>query len=332
MKIVIDAFGGDNAPIEIVKGSILALKKYLDITIVLVGDEQKILEVIKNEEYNSERLEIVDAKDVISGDDIPTVAIRSKTNSSLVVAFDYLKKYQDAVGLISAGSTGAILTGAFLKLGRIKNISRPAMAPILPASTQAKVLLLDCGANMDCKPENLLHFAIMGNEYMKIEGVENPRVALLNVGTEETKGNELTKQTYPLLKNANLNFAGNIEARDIVSGDYDVVVADGFDGNIALKTLEGTAKFVVKNLKAELMSSFKSKIGALLLKKNLKNLKNKMDYAKFGGAPFLGVNKIVIKSHGDSKAETICICVGQVIKMHNKGIIEKIEKAVCNEE
>ena len=331
MKIVIDAFGGDSAPVEIVKGSILALNKHDDIVIVLAGNEQKISEVIKKENFCSDRLKIINAEDIITAEDVPTVAIRSKTNSSLVVAFDYLKNNKDVAGLISAGNTGAILTGAFLKLGRIKNISRPAMAPILPASTDGKVLLLDCGANMDCKPENLLHFAIMGSEYMKIEGVKNPRIALLNVGTEETKGNELTKQTYPLLKNAQINFVGNIEARDIVSGDFDVVVADGFDGNVALKTIEGTAKFVVKNLKSELTSSLRAKIGALLLKKNLKNLKNKMDYAKFGGAPFLGVSKIVIKSHGDSKAETICICVEQVMNMHNKGIIEKIEKAVCDE-
>ncbi len=328
MKIVVDAFGGDFAPLEIVTGAVKALQANDKLKIVLVGDKDKITEILQTQVFVSERLEIVHAPDVVTMDDVPTVAIRTKKTSSIVVAYDYLKNNDDAVALVSAGSTGATLTGAVLKLGRIKGISRPALAPILPTVNDKGVMLLDCGANADCKPENLLHFAIMGNEYMKATGVKNPRIALLNIGTEEEKGSEMIKEAYQLLKNSNLNFVGNIEARDILRGSVDVIVSDGFSGNIALKTIEGVGEVLFGELKDVVKSSFKAKLGGLLLKKSLKGIKSKYDYQKLGGAPMLGVTKIVLKCHGNSKAETIAKTIEQAYQLGQNKMIEKVSKAV----
>ena len=256
MKIVVDAFGGDYAPQEIVAGAVKALQKNEKLNVVLVGDKEKITEILQNLIFVSERLEIVHAPDVVTMDESPTVAIRTKKTSSIVVAYDYLKQNDDAVALVSAGSTGATLTGAVLKLGRIKGISRPALAPILPTMNDGQVMLLDCGANAECKAENLLDFGIMGNEYMKAMGVKKPRIALLNIGTEEEKGSEMVKQAHELLKKSKLNFIGNIEARDVMRGNVDVVVSDGFAGNICLKTIEGTAEILFGELKSITKSSF----------------------------------------------------------------------------
>ena len=232
MKIVVDAFGGDYAPFEIVAGAVKALQANEKLNLVLVGDKDKITEILQSLVFVSDRLEIVHAPDVITMEDVPTVAIRTKKTSSIVVAYDYLKQNDDAMAIVSAGSTGATLTGAVLKLGRIPNISRPALAPILPTVNDRGVMLLDCGANADCKPENLLHFGIMGNEYMKAIGVKKPRIGLLNIGTEEEKGSEMVKEAYQLLKNSKLNFVGNIEARDVLRGNVDVVVSDRFGGHV----------------------------------------------------------------------------------------------------
>ena len=252
----------------------------------------------------------------------------TKKTSSIVVAYDYLKQNDDAMALVSAGSTGATLTGAVLKLGRIPNISRPALAPILPTVNDGGVMLLDCGANADCKPENLLHFGIMGNEYMKSIGVKKPRIGLLNIGTEEEKGSETVKEAYQLLKNSNLNFVGNIEARDVLRGNVDVVVSDGFAGNVCLKTIEGTAEILFGELKDAMTSSFKTKLGALLLKKKMKGIKQKYDYTKVGGAPLLGVTKIVLKCHGNSKADSIASTIEQAFVLANNKLIEKVKTAV----
>ena len=219
MKVVVDAFGGDNAPLEVVEGAVLAVKRNKDLTVVLTGDENKIKEILNG---RTERIEIVHAPDVVTNDDVPTLAIRQKKESSLVKAFDLLKENEEIVGLVSAGSTGAILSGAIMKIGRIKGISRPALAPILPTKKDSDVIIIDSGANVDCKSENLLHFAIMGSAYYSIvEGVKAPRVALLNNGSEEHKGNELTKETYPLMKKLPVNFVGNVEGREVMSGDVD---------------------------------------------------------------------------------------------------------------
>ncbi len=332
MKIVVDAFGGDYAPYEIVAGAVKALQENIELEVVLVGDKDKITEILQKIVFVSDRLEIVHAPDVITMDESPTVAIRTKKTSSLVVAYDYLKQNDDAVALVSAGSTGATLTGAVLKLGRVKGVSRPALAPILPTMNDGKVMLLDCGANAECKAENLLDFAIMGNEYMKAMGVKKPRIALLNIGTEEEKGSEMIKEAHQLIKNAKLNFVGNIEARDVIRGNVDVVVSDGFSGNVCLKTIEGTAEILFGEIKAITKQSLKTKLGALMLKKSLYGLKNKYDHKKVGGAPLLGVTKIVLKCHGNSKAESVCATIKQAFTLGKNKLVEKVLKAVGNEE
>lgn len=323
MKVVVDAFGGDNAPLEVVEGTILALKENKDLTVVLCGDENKIKEILKG---RGERIEIVHASEVITNDDIPTVAIRQKKDSSLVKAFDLLKEDENIIGLVSAGSTGAILSGAIMKIGRIKGISRPALAPILPTKKGTDVIIIDSGANVDCKSVNLLHFAIMGSAYYSIvENVENPRVALLNNGSEEHKGNELVKETYPLMKKLPINFVGNCEGKEVMGGDVDVIVTDGFAGNVLLKGVEGTASAILSVLKKEIKSRPMSMIGALFMKKTFKALKTKLDANKHGGAPFLGCKKLVVKNHGSCGRENICASIMQVIKLHENNLIEKIE-------
>lgn len=328
MKIVVDAFGGDYAPQEIVAGAVKALQANEKLKVVLVGDKDKITNILQDLVFVSDRLEIVHAPDVVTMDDVPTVAIRTKKTSSIVVAYDYLKQNEDAVALVSAGSTGATLTGAVLKLGRIQNISRPALAPILPTVNDKGTMLLDCGANADCKAENLLHFAIMGNEYMKAMGIKKPRIALLNIGTEEEKGSEMIKEAHQLLKTSGLNFVGNIESRDVLRGNVDVIVADGYSGNICLKTIEGVAEVLFGELREATHANFKSKIGGLLLKKNLYGIKQKYDYRKVGGAPLLGVSKIVLKCHGNSKADSIATTIMQAYTLAENKMVEKVKKAV----
>ena len=331
MKIVIDAFGGDNAPLCNIDGAILALGKFQGFSVVLVGDEQKLNDILKDKKFDRSRLEVVDAKDVITNDDTPTVAIRTMKNSSLVVALDYLKNNDDCIGLVSAGSTGAVLTGGFLKIGRMKGVSRPALAPLLPTKTGGQVVLIDCGANVDCKPINLCHFALMGSEYFKaMFGVENPRVALLSNGVEDKKGNELVKQTFPMLKQLPINFVGNMEARYALSGDYDVIVADGFAGNVLLKSIEGAVKFTTGQIKSAMMSSFLGKLGGLLAKPSLKKVKSKLDYNKYGGSNFVGCKKTIVKSHGSSKPVTICAAIEQILKLEQNKVNEKIQKAIEN--
>lgn len=332
MKIVVDAFGGDYAPYEIVAGTVKALQANQDLSCVLVGDKDRITEILQELVFASDRLEIVHAPDVVTNDDVPTTAIRTKKTSSIVVAYDYLKTNEDAVALVSAGSTGATLTGAVLKLGRIPNISRPALAPLLPTINDNKVMLVDCGANADCKPENLLDFAIMGDIYMRAQGIKEPRIGLLNIGTEEEKGDELHKQAHQLLKKAKLNFVGNVEARDVLRGNVDVVVCDGFSGNICLKSMEGIAEMLFAEIKDTVKSSFKAKIGAMFLKSSLKGIKNKYDYTKCGGAPLLGVNKIVLKCHGNSKAPIVADTINQAYELAKNQLIEKVKKAVEKDE
>lgn len=326
MKVVVDAFGGDNAPLEVVEGAVLAVNERKDLTVVLTGKEDKIKEILNG---RTERIEIVNAEDVITNDDVPTVAIRQKKDSSLVKAFDLLKEDENVVGLVSAGSTGAILSGAIMKIGRIKGISRPALAPILPTKKDGNVIIIDSGANVDCKSEHLLHFAIMGSAYFSIvQGVESPRVALLNNGAEEHKGNELVKETYPLMKKLPINFVGNAEAREVMSGDIDVFVTDGFAGNVLLKGVEGAASGILSTLKKEIKASFSAKIGYLFMRKAFKKLKAKLDINKHGGAPFLGCKKLVVKNHGSCGRQNICASILQVVKLHENKLNEKIEKMV----
>lgn len=330
MKVIVDAFGGDNCPDEIVKGAILAVRENAELNVILTGKKQEIERVIDKSGYRGKSLIIIDAPDVILNCDVPSSAIRQKPNSSLVVAFDEMRKNEDIVGLISAGSTGALLTGAFMKLGRIKGVSRPALCPLLPTINERQVAIIDCGANMDCKPLNLVHFAIMGNAYMKsVLNIDKPKIALLNVGTENKKGNDLSKQTYDMLSSIDdLNFVGNMEARDLLSGKYDLVVTDGFSGNVLLKSTEGAILNFLKMIKIEIKSGFWSKIGAFFMRKSLMNLKTNLNYKNKGGAVFLGCKKIVIKSHGTSTAETIKQSILQVVDMHNSKIIDKISENI----
>jgi len=327
MKVVVDAFGGDNAPLEIVEGAVEAIKRNKKLEVILCGDETKIKEILAGRE---ERIEIVDAKEVIQNNEHPTEAIRHKKDSSLVRAFDMLKEREDVIGLVSAGSTGAVLAGAIMKIGRIKGISRPALAPILPTKKDNDVLIIDSGANVDCKPINLLHFALMGSAYYSIiYNKENPRVALLNNGSEEGKGNELIKETFPLLQQAPINFIGNREGGDFMSGDVDVMVADGFAGNALLKGTEGCAAAIFSILKTKIKSHFMSKIGALFMKKSLKELKNRIDVqSKHAGSPLLGCQKLVIKNHGSCMRRNITASIEQTMHLYENKLNEKIEEAL----
>lgn len=327
MKVVVDAFGGDNAPLEIVEGALLALKKHKDLELILCGKEDKIKEILKG---RTERIEIANADDVITNEDVPTEAIRHKPNSSLVVAYNILKTRDDVIGLVSAGSTGAVLAGAIMKIGRIKGISRPALAPILPTKKGSDVIIIDSGANIDCKPVNLLHFALMGSAYYSIiYNVKEPRVALLNNGVEEEKGNELAKETYPLLKNAPINFIGNKEGGDFMSGDVDVMVTDGFAGNALLKGTEGAVGAVISILKQSIKSHFLSKIGYLFMKQTFKDIKNRVDIlSKHGGSPLLGCKKLVVKNHGSCKRNNILSSIEQTIVLHENHLNQKIEEAI----
>lgn len=326
MKILIDAFGGDNSPEEVIAGTIEALKEESDFVAVLVGKEEVIKNLLEGYEYDKSRVEIINAPDVITCEEEPTVAVRRKPESSICVAFKELKENGEARAFVSAGSTGAVLVGATLKLGRIKGVNRPALCPIMPtAKGDKQVILLDSGANADCKSINLLQFALMGTVYAEALGVENPKVALLSNGTEDEKGNMLNHEVFPMLKAAKgINFVGNIEARDILSGDIDVVVCDGFAGNVAVKAIEGAIKTFMTLMKQGIYSSFKGKLGGMLLKDTFKTLGKKMDYNNHGGALFVGVNKAVIKAHGSSKRAAIKAAVLQAKKYAHFDIADKI--------
>ena len=334
MKILIDAFGGDNAPKEIIAGVVEAVNERKGFTAVLVGKSDVIEQELKNYKFDDGRVEILHADDVITCEEEPTVAIRRKPNSSICVAFKELKENEQAKALVSAGSTGAVLVGATLKLGRIKGVNRPALCPVLPTFVDGKrVLLLDSGANADCKPINLCQFALMGSVYAEALGVENPKVALLSNGTEDEKGNALNHEVFPVLKQMkSINFVGNTEARDLISGEYDVIVADGFSGNVALKSMEGALKGMLKLLKQSIYGSISGKIGGLFLKSNLKAIKDKLDYSKMGGALFLGVNKPVIKAHGSSDRESIKVSVLQAVDYACFNISDKITEKLQGEE
>lgn len=329
MKVVIDAFGGDNAPIEIVEGAKLALTKNKELELILCGKEEEIRKILNN---NLDRVEIVDARDVIKNEDHPTQAIRAKKDSSLVKAYDILKEREDVIGLVSAGSTGAVLAGAIMKIGRIKGISRPALAPILPTKKESDVIIIDGGSNIDCKPVNLLHFALMGSAYYSIlYDVDAPRVALLNNGSEEGKGNELAKETFPLLKSAPINFIGNKEGGDFMSGDVDVMVTDGFAGNALLKGTEGAVKAVMSILKKSIKSHFVSKIGAVFMKQTFDEIKERIDVqGKHAGSPLLGCKKLVVKNHGGCDRNNICASIEQTVKLYENKLNEKIEQAIKN--
>ncbi len=327
MNIVLDAFGGDNAPLEIIKGAIDARKDF-EVDITLVGDEEKIKACAKENSLDISSLKIKHAPDVIDICEEATNIIRSKKNCSMAVG---MQMVADGEGdaFVSAGSTAALVVGATFIVKRIKGIKRAALASVLPTATNP-TMLLDCGANSECRPEMLLQFGIMGSIYMnKVLGVKNPKVALANIGAEETKGRELELGTYALLKDAPVNFVGNIEAREIPKGNCDVVVADGFSGNLLLKLYEGMGKFFSNELKGMLMNGFLSKIGALFLLKKIKAFKKKMDYTEYGGAPLLGTSKPVIKAHGSSNAKAIYNAIRQAKSFSEGDVIGEVTKALA---
>lgn len=324
MKLAIDTMGGDHAPKEIVLGAMKAIEAYKDIHIILVGDEKQIKEHLSNDE----RISIVHTDEVILGTDEPVRAVRRKKNSSMVLAAKLVAD-GEADGCISAGNTGALMAAGLFVVGRIEGIERPALAPTLPTIGGEGFLLLDVGANVDAKPEHLLQNAVMGSIYSeKVRGVKNPRVGLLNIGTEEKKGNELAKQAFDLLQQSNLNFVGNVEARDLLEGVADVVVTDGFTGNMVLKTIEGTALSVFKMLKTALSSSVKTKLAASVLMPDLRKLKGKMDYSEYGGAGLFGLKAPVIKAHGSSDANSLYNAVRQTRDMVDKEVTKTIKEAI----
>ena len=328
-SVVLDIYGGDN-PLEIIKGGVLAVNTQKDFNIIMTGNKEEISAELNKYQYDKNRISVVNATEVITCNESPTMAIRTKKDSSLVVAFNILKENPDVISLVSAGSTGAILTGGFMLIGRLKGVSRPALAPLLPTLNDSKgTLLIDCGANMDAKPINLCHFALMGTEYMKSIGVENPRVALLSVGTEDEKGNDLLKKTLPLLKNLPINFVGNMEARDLLSGNYDVVVSDGFSGNVALKGTEGGIVALKNVLKTEIKSGFLNKIGALLMKKAFKGMKARLNYEANGGSQFIGCKKLIMKCHGSATSESVCNTILSSLNLNKVNLNSKIEKVLA---
>jgi len=324
--IAIDAMGGDNAPVEIIKGAVSSASS--DVKLILVGDEDIITSELQKYKYPEGSIEIFNATQVITGEDVPTVAIKQKKDSSMVVGLNMIKEGK-AGAFISAGNTGALLTGATFIAGRIKGIERPALAGLLPNDNKTHTLLMDCGANIDCKPNYLLQFAEIGSIYMEnVIGIKNPRVGLLNVGTEEEKGNTVVKEAHGLLKNSSLNFVGNVEASMISTGIADVIVCDGFVGNIVLKHTEGLAKSIMKMVKEELMSSSVSKFGALLAKGAFRKLKKRFDYREVGGAPFLGLNALVVKAHGSSDAKAISGAINQCNIFIKNDIVNKIKDRI----
>ncbi|MCC0683075.1 phosphate acyltransferase PlsX [Clostridioides sp. ES-S-0108-01] len=333
MKIVIDGMGGDNAPKSNVEGAVNAIKEY-QVDLIITGDKDLLEKEFSNYEFDRNKLEIVHTTEIIENEDKPVKAIRSKKDSSMVVALNLVKEGK-ADAIISAGNTGALLAGGLFVVGRIKGIDRPCLCSAIPNVKRGMTLIADCGANADCKPKNLVEFAAMSNIYSrKVLGLENPKVALANVGLEEGKGNDLVKKSYEEIKKLDLNFIGNVEAREVINAYTDIIICDGFTGNILLKSAEGVALSVMSLIKETFMASTKSKIGALLIKDDLRKLKSFIDYSEYGGAPLLGLNGGVIKAHGSSDAKAIKNAINQGIKFSKGKVVEDINQFISkyNEE
>ena len=327
-RVAVDAMGGDNAPVEIVKGAVDAVNANQKIKVYLTGKEDVVKAELSKYKYDTERIEVVNADEVIETAEPPVLAIRKKKNSSIVVALNLVKD-GTCDAFVSAGSSGAVLVGGQLIVGRIRGIERPPLAPLIPTEKGCS-LLIDCGANVDARPSHLVQFAKMGSVYMEsVMGVEKPRVAIVNIGAEEEKGNALVKETFPLLKNCpEINFIGSIEARDIPTGYADVIVCEAFAGNIILKLYEGVGSTLISKVKAGMMTSLRSKIGALLVKPALKKTLKTFDLQEYGGAPLLGLNGLVVKTHGSSKAIEIKNSILQCVTFKEQKINEKIKDKV----
>ena len=326
VRVAVDAMGGDNAPLEIVKGAVEAVNEAKDIFVYLVGRKPDIDAELGKYTFDTTRIEVVHAEEVITNDEAPVLAIRRKKESSIVVALNLIKSGK-ADAFVSAGSTGAVLVGAQLIAGRIKGVERPPLAPLIP-TVNGVSLLIDCGANVDARASHLVQFAKMGSIYMEnVVGIKNPRVAIVNIGAEEEKGNALVKETFPLLKAcSDINFIGSIEAREIPNGAADVIVCEAFVGNVILKLYEGLSSALVKKIKAGLTSTPISTVGAALVKPALKKTLKDFDLTGYGGAPMLGLNGLVVKTHGSSHSIEIKNSILQCITFKKANIKEKIEQ------
>lgn len=327
MRVVVDAFGGDNAPLEIIKGASLASLEY-NTEITLTGNEKTIKQIIAENVLSFYGvLKIVDTDDVISMHDEPTSLVKAHSESSMALAFKELAENR-ADAFVSAGSTGAVVVGGTLIIKRIKGVKRPALAGIIPAP-KGHYMLMDMGANAECRPEMLCQFGIMASAYLEgVEGKKNPEIGLLNIGTEDSKGGELQKEAYKLMQEAPINFVGNIESREMPKGVCDAVITDGFTGNIALKLIEGASATLFSLIKEVFYKSLPNKLAALVVKKDLSKVKRLMDSSEVGGAPLLGVRKTVIKAHGSSNAKAVKNAIGQAVKFTETGVIEKISAAL----
>lgn len=332
INVALDAMGGDNAPVEICKGALNAVSKRDDLRITLCGRTEDIQKELNKLGYNGDAITILDAQEVISTDEAPVMAIRRKKDSSIVKGLNLVKN-GECDAFISAGSSGAILVGGQLIVGRIKGVERPPLAPLVP-TIDGFCLLIDCGANVDARSSHLVQFAKMGSIYMEnVHSIKNPRVAILNIGAEEEKGNALVKETFPLLKACpDINFVGSIEAREITKGAADVVVCEAFAGNVALKSLEGVASTLIGMIKDSFMSNFRSKIGALLVKPALKATLKKMDASEYGGAPLLGLNGLVVKAHGNATQKEITNAILQCVTFKEQNISQKIADRIINKD
>ena len=328
MKIYVDAMGGDLAPEAPVKGALKALRQYPNLTIILAGDLEQVKPFLGDYSDVKDRLVLEDAPEVITNHESPVMGVRKKVNSATVQGMLKVRS-GEADGFVSAGSTGATLAGGMFRLGRIPGIERPALAPLIP-NGKSHFLLIDCGANVDCKPEYLVQFGIMGDAYMRgVMGMANPRVGLANIGAEAEKGNALVKATYPLMEKAPYNFVGNVEARDIPLGQADVIVTDGFGGNLILKYTEGLAKALMGLIKRELMADFRGKIAGLIAKPAFRRVKKAMSSDEIGGAPLLGVQGAVVKAHGSSNDYAFCSAITQCVKMIDGHVVRTIEEGVA---
>ena len=332
VNVAVDAMGGDNAPVEIVKGAIEALNEEKKIKLFLLGRREAIEPELAKYTYDKDRVEVVHTEEVIETAEPPVMAIRKKKDSSIVKGM-YLVKEGTCDAFVSAGASGAVLVGGQIIVGRLKGVARPPMAPLIPTENGAS-LLVDCGANVDARPSHLVQFAKMGSVYMEsVLGVKNPRVGIVNIGAEEEKGNALVKETFPLLKNCpDINFIGSVEARDIPAGVADVVVCEAFVGNVILKMYEGVGAVMLKKVKAGMMTSLRSKIGALLVKPALKKTLKSFNMDEYGGAPMLGLKGLVVKTHGSSKAVEVKNSVLQCVTFKEQRINEKIQEKITLED
>lgn len=328
IRVAVDAMGGDYAPVEMVKGAVDAVAKTDQIEIALVGKEDVVHRELEKYSYPKDRIRVVHASEVIETEEPPVNAIRKKKDSSIVVGMNMVKK-QEADAFVSAGSSGAILVGGQVIVGRIKGVERPPLAPLIPTEKGVS-LLIDCGANVDARPSHLVQFARMGSIYMEhVIGIKKPRVAIVNIGAEEEKGNALVKETFPLLKACeDINFIGSIEAREIPHGGADVIVSEAFVGNVILKLYEGVGATLISMVKKGMLTSLRSKIGALLVKPALKETLKAFDASQYGGAPLLGLNGLVVKTHGNSKALEVCNSILQCETFTKQQINEKIKESL----